>query len=147
MIRWNSDGIYYYAAILFWAHFVLSMGVWFLYAVKSVSTRGYGSMIRRLGIVASLSSVWLVFVPTFLMAVWQVASIIAPLRRTSLLGFFFFTRYRIQIFNDPVQVFGFVLLMSSTIWIVTKVLRRHSMCAKRLQQALRGSARPIIDDD
>ncbi len=136
LLRWKLYGIRHYATLWFFGQTLVGMGVWCLYAIGSRSVGKNGRILRRLGLLAACSSTPVLLLPGLIVSLWQIPSVIAPKAWSTNIDLPLVYRMRFQLALDFVQATGTVLLMLTSVWITTRIMRRHSAFARRLRQSL-----------
>ncbi len=63
---------------------------------------------------------------------------IAPLKRSVIIGLPVFTRSQVRLFGYPLQIIGEVLLLLVSVWIAIRLVKCHGSCARVLRQTMRG---------
>lgn len=139
LLRWNVYGMEYLARWSLYVQLLVSVAVWCMYAARSGSFGAHGRTVRRLGLLAACSSAPAVLVPGLVVSLWQIPSILAPMSRYAHgLGISELFRHPLRSLGDPLQVVGVVLLVLATIWSAKWILLRHSACAIKLREIIRG---------
>lgn len=138
-LRWHLYRMVPLAKGYFYVQLLVSLGVWRLYEARSSSCEPHGRIIRRLGLLAACSSAPAMLVPGLVVALWQIPSVIVPLSRYSRsFGSYRPLGYPLWPLGDPLQVVGVVLLVLAAIWSAKWILLRHSACAIKLREIMRG---------